>query len=70
MNYENMIQRCIDGMDILKSHFPTADVAVHAHILSVPDSDDETITKQNREDLIEMGWTYHKDFGWLLPVLG
>jgi len=69
--YEDMIQRAIDGLTIIKTKFPSADVGVHSHFICVPDSaDTDTFSTAQEESLMTLGWVSSHEFGWLFPIFG
>jgi hypothetical protein len=70
MNYEDMIQRTIDGLTLVKTKVPTADVAVHSHIICIPESVNESFSQSQKDDFFALGWSYNKELGWLIPLLG
>lgn len=73
MNYEQMIQRLIDGLTIIENRLGSVEVVTQGYIVSVPGGEyegDDPYTKSDRETLEEAGWRWGGKFGWILPVLG
>lgn len=73
MNYEQMLQRLIDGLDIIENRLGAVQIVAHGYLIAVPGgaySGDAPYTKSDRESLEEMGWRWGDKFGWMLPVLG
>ncbi len=71
MDYEQMLQRLLDGLNLIRTHTGGAiEIAAHSYTIMVPgvtygDFDDDEV-----EDMNDWGWRYNEDMGWILPVLG
>ena len=73
MNYEQMILRLIDGLQIIEDEVGAAvQIVAHSFLISVPASADkyDDFNESDVETLVDMGWRHNKDFGWMLPVIG
>ena len=71
MNYENLIQRLLDGLNLIRTHTGGAiEIAAHSYTIMVPDVDYEDFGDDEVRDMNDWGWRYNEDMGWVLPVLG
>ena len=70
MNFEQMIQRLIDGLNIIRNRTGGAiEIAAHSYTIMVPGVDYEDF-KDDEKDLSDLGWRWSDDMGWVLPVIG
>lgn len=71
MNYQNLIQRVIDGLDIISNHVPASTkVVAQGYIISIPKTDYDDYSKSEIESLKDMGWSWDKVYGWIITVIG
>jgi hypothetical protein len=71
MNYVNMIERLEDGLTIIEDVAGDLDVMAHAYMVAVPNCTRASFKANGKEDaLVNLGWSWSKDFGWVFPVIG
>jgi hypothetical protein len=73
MNFEQLIQRLLDGLAIISNHTdPNAqEVAAHSYSVMVPGLDYDTFSDDEVEEMQDNGWSWNEEMaGWVLPVIG
>ena len=71
MNYEQMIQRLLDGLAIIRNYAGGAiEIAAHSYTILVPGTDYDAFDEDDVEDIKDLGWSWSDDLGWVFPVLG
>lgn len=72
LNYENLIQRLLDGLNLIRTHTGGAiEIAAHSYTIMVPDVTYGVFSDDEVKDMIEWGWRWNDDGSfWVLPVLG
>ena len=70
MNFEDMIQRLIDGLTIIATHAGDPEIGAHSNLLFVPNTNYEDYSEGEVGELMDSGWSWSDDFGWLLPTIG
>lgn len=71
MNYENLIQRLIDGLGLIRSYLGgTAEIAAHGYVIIVPALDFDIFSDDDVGELNDWGWRWDTSLGWVFPTIG
>jgi hypothetical protein len=73
MNFEQLIQRLIDGLAIISNYVNpnTTEIAAHSYSIMVPGLTYDDFEDSEVKSLQDGGWTWDAEMeGWVLPVIG
>ncbi len=71
MNFEDMLNRLIDGLTIISQYIDpdTTEVAAHSYSIMVPGLTYDNFSDDEVGELKEKGWSWNDEMGWILPTL-
>ena len=72
MNFEDMLNRLIDGLTIISQYIDpdTTEVAAHSYSIMVPGLTYDNFSDDEVGELKEKGWSWNDEMGWILPTVG
>ena len=68
-NYDDMLNRCIRGLKLIKQQSGNLPVVSHSYMIAVPNTELDDYKTNHQQDMKDWGWVFHEDFGWVLAVL-